>query len=237
MKLKYLGTGAYEGVPGIFCDCPACRYAKKAGGKNIRTRSQAIVDGKLLLDFPADTYMHMLHEGLDLYDIHTCLITHRHSDHLYQKDIMARGKAYSHYQGKPLTVYASKASYEDIMDAMRRYGLEQEGCVIAVQIQELMKPFETEGYHITPLPANHAENADPVFYIIEKDGKRLLYAHDTGYFPTESWVYLEEKKMYFDCVSLDATLFYQEGSGEAAHMAVRDCVKVYDRLQKSGFGG
>ena len=51
MKIKYLGTAAAEGVPAIFCRCEVCRKSKAAGGRNIRTRSQSIIDDRLLLDF------------------------------------------------------------------------------------------------------------------------------------------------------------------------------------------
>ena len=39
MKIKYLGTGAAEGWPGVFCNCQHCREAREKGGKNICTRS------------------------------------------------------------------------------------------------------------------------------------------------------------------------------------------------------
>ncbi len=42
MKIKYLGTAAYEGLPAIFCECDTCNEARKRKGKNIRTRSQAL---------------------------------------------------------------------------------------------------------------------------------------------------------------------------------------------------
>lgn len=48
MKIQYLGTAAAEGWPGIFCNCPVCREAVRRGGKNIRSRSQALVDDSLL---------------------------------------------------------------------------------------------------------------------------------------------------------------------------------------------
>ena len=48
MKLKYLGTAAAEGYPAMFCDCENCRKAFKNKGKNIRSRSQAIIDNSLL---------------------------------------------------------------------------------------------------------------------------------------------------------------------------------------------
>ncbi len=31
MKIKYLGTAAYEGVPAMFCNCPVCKKAMKQG--------------------------------------------------------------------------------------------------------------------------------------------------------------------------------------------------------------
>ncbi|HBJ10614.1 MAG TPA: carbon-phosphorus lyase, partial [Ruminococcaceae bacterium] len=38
MKFQYLGTAAAEGFPGMFCSCDTCEKARKAGGRNIRTR-------------------------------------------------------------------------------------------------------------------------------------------------------------------------------------------------------
>ena len=73
MKLKYLGTCAAEGFPGMFCSCETCEKARRLGGRNIRTRSQALVDGELLIDFPADTYLHILNYGLDLRKIKACI--------------------------------------------------------------------------------------------------------------------------------------------------------------------
>ena len=49
MKFRYLGTAAAEGWPAVFCNCDNCMRAKKAGGRNLRTRSQAIINDDLLL--------------------------------------------------------------------------------------------------------------------------------------------------------------------------------------------
>ena len=78
LKIRYLGTAAAEGVPGVFCQCALCQHARRAGGRDIRTRSQALVDERLLIDFPPDTYLHTLYGGLELWKIHSCLITHNH---------------------------------------------------------------------------------------------------------------------------------------------------------------
>ena len=54
MKILYMGTAAAEGWPGLFCSCDVCSHARKAGGRNLRTRTQAMLDDDLLLDFPPD---------------------------------------------------------------------------------------------------------------------------------------------------------------------------------------
>ena len=75
MKLKYLGTAAAEGVPALFCDCDTCRRSKLLGGKNIRSRSQAVINDDLLIDLPCDHFMHLIQNQIDFRNIKYCLIT------------------------------------------------------------------------------------------------------------------------------------------------------------------
>ena len=55
MRIKYLGTTAYEGVPSLFCECKNCKLARIKGGRNIRTRCQSLINNDLLIDFGPDT--------------------------------------------------------------------------------------------------------------------------------------------------------------------------------------
>ncbi|HEX28759.1 TPA: hypothetical protein ENG04_01615 [Candidatus Poribacteria bacterium] len=57
MKVKFLGTAAAEGWPGVFCECENCRRAREAGGKNIRTRSSLLLNDIYKVDLPPDTYL------------------------------------------------------------------------------------------------------------------------------------------------------------------------------------
>ena len=66
MKVQLLGTSAAEGWPGLFCNCRACEEARRLGGKNIRSRSSALIDGVLKIDLPPDTLYHVFRHGLDL---------------------------------------------------------------------------------------------------------------------------------------------------------------------------
>ena len=71
----------------------------------------------------------------------------------------------------------------------------------------LLLPFEkvctADGYTVTALLADHNQPEKALIYMIEKAGKRLLYAHDTGIFPESTWDYI--KNIHFDLVSLDCT--------------------------------
>ena len=82
MKLQFLGTAAAEGIPALFCNCPACQYAYKIGGKEIRMRAGAMLDDVIKIDFGPDSYAQMLANHLDYTRVHTLLVTHSHPDHL-----------------------------------------------------------------------------------------------------------------------------------------------------------
>ena len=88
MKISFLGTAASEGWPSLFCQCEACKRARSAGGRNIRTRQQVLLNDDLLLDFGPDTLMHVNQQMIDLSRIHDVLVTHAHSDHFYPEDMM-----------------------------------------------------------------------------------------------------------------------------------------------------
>ena len=74
MKVTYLGTGAAEGIPALFCNCEYCKGVKKRGGKEVRSRAQVIVDGELSIDFPPDAFYHGGVLGADLSRIRTWII-------------------------------------------------------------------------------------------------------------------------------------------------------------------
>ena len=42
MKIQFLGTGAAEGVPAMFCACPVCKKIRSMGKQEVRTRSQTV---------------------------------------------------------------------------------------------------------------------------------------------------------------------------------------------------
>ena len=237
MHLKYYGTAAAEGIPGMFCTCPVCRESLRRGGRNIRTRSQALVDGRLLIDFPPDTYDHMLRYGLDLPSIKTLLITHAHQDHLYAEDFENRKPGFAH-AGEvdrrledPLRVYATAKAmaYVRAADGDR---LEKRG-VIELHEIAAYAPFTVDDFIVTAMTAGHSAAHGPVIYAIAREGKSMLYANDTGYFPEETWDYLEREKPAFNFVSLDCTGMVMKDYRHG-HMCLEVNAEVRQRLASLG---
>ena len=227
MKIQYLGTAAAEGIPAVFCDCDVCKRSREAGGKNIRSRSQAIIDDKILIDFPCDTFYHTALYGIELSKISTCIITHNHQDHLYPEDFLMLKKGFSHPEStKPFTVYATHPGYSQILCTTIPQNLENPDRLVVNKI-EPFSPFEADGYKITPLKADHDPKCQPVFYSIEKDGKAILYANDTGLFPEETIKYLKSNPVKYDLISLDCTnmmlgIYYGSHMGLAENIAIRE---------------
>ncbi len=91
MKIEILGSGGGEGYPALFCGCKHCEAARKAGGKSLRSLSQTLIDGKLLIDLPPDTHMHFMENNINFGEIENVLITHVHDDHYCPNLFSSRG--------------------------------------------------------------------------------------------------------------------------------------------------
>ena len=234
MKLTYLGTAAAEGWPALFCRCEYCKKALERGGKNLRTRSQAMVNDDLLIDFPADSFSHMQQNGLNFSAVKTLLITHSHMDHFSPTDLHLRSTSYyAHDLSTPnLTLYGN----ERVMKLLERERITREEepndtGISAVEI-EAYKPFAAGKYRITALPAFHAMNEKAFVYLIEDGEKTLLYLHDTGELFDEVYEYLAANKVRADLISYDCTYVALPSGG--GHMGLDSCPKVRARLEAFG---
>lgn len=204
MKIKYLGTGAAEGIPALFCHCDICNHARKMKGKNIRTRSQMLIDNELLIDFGPDTLTHSIQYNIELANIYHCLITHTHDDHLYVEDLKARRRSRANLlPGTPvLNVYGGQGVFNVLNPFDDGYITKDKSVLF-----HLLKPYKSYtigSYEIHPLPAIH-NTEEPYVYIVQKSNVSMLYAHDTDYFNEKTWKYIKENNIIFDIVSLDCT--------------------------------
>ena len=230
MKLKYLGTAAAEGFPALFCNCKYCREARALGGKNIRTRSQSLINDDLLIDFPADTYHHFLTHGIEGDRIKHLLITHAHSDHLYSRDLFRHYGCYAHdMRVQTLELYCSSYTASTLEENIPN---------VQVNVLKAFETVEIGSYRVTPLPARHmTKEGEPFNYVIEQGGKTLLYAHDTGYFFDEVFDFIKENEIKFDMLSLDCTNVDIPIPDTGSHMGFPNINRVVERLREIGAVG
>ncbi len=243
MKLQFLGTAAAEGAPALFCRCEFCQYARRVGGREIRTRAGALLDDKIKLDFGPDSYKHELDHGLDFSTIHSLLVTHTHEDHLAVNDVACRRPVCAHFPENepPMTVYGNEKTGEMLA------GIKSDWIAF-----RRVRPFETvdvEGYAVTPLEAVHcgtresgrwpvvfegkpfSRSEEALFYLIEKDGKGVLYAHDTDEFTPADMDFLAGRRL--DLISLDCTNGYLDVT-YIGHMGATENRRMREKLLANG---
>lgn len=237
MILKFYGTSGGQGLPALFCDCDTCRRARKAGGRNIMTRSQALLTAdskeaeRLLIDIPGDTNHHVLSYGLDLQNIGHCIVTHVHGDHFCPEDIAIRGgfSIVTPEKVQRFHLYGSDVTRNRIArildnDSRGRY---------AYTVFEPYQTYDAAGWTVTALSANHSEGIHALNYIIEREGKSVLYATDTAYPYEEFFGFMERRtETVFDLIVLDCT--WTNSPQHIDHMNIDHCLGVAERLQKMG---
>ena len=219
MKIKVLGTAAAEGIPGVFCNCDICTHAREHGGKNIRTRSQAIINDKYLVDFPMDSYAHSIKFNINFHEIDHILITHPHEDHFYPIDIEMRCPPYSHgNEGRLLNVYGPGS----ITQLYPEFPNEQKKDYVRLHHLKAFETYTIGELQVTPMTALHSKSFECFIYLIEHQGRKLLYGHDSGFFPEETMNYL--KNHLVNCILCDTT-FGNKFDGNN-HMGVSDIIQL-----------
>lgn len=228
MKFTFLGTSACEGIPAMFCNCPRCAAARALGGKNIRTRTQALIDDDILIDFPPDTLYHFQMHGIEGHKIKHLLLTHSHSDHLIPAELRNRAPKRCHnMEVDVLHVWCSKDSYELIQAAPPPADYAQ------LHLVKPFEPFTVGKYQVTALPARHQHGKDPVIYLIEGE-KTVLYALDTGYFFDEVFDHLAARNVKLDFAVYDCSLVERVLPDYPWHMGVDRIRKVVKKLRELG---
>lgn len=237
MKIQYLGTAAGEGVPGLFCNCDKCKMARKLGGKNLRARTQAVIDDDLLVDYSPDTYMNAVRFGVDLSKIKHLLITHTHLDHFAPAELELRGKGYADKMAEPiLTVYGTNAVGEKL-----KTGAENLQTIEFVELK-LFEPTKVGDYTVTALPAIHmlGRGEQAVTFIIEKNGKTIFYCNDTGLdksvnqLPTSIIEYFKANNIKIDFIGFDCT-YGVNYDPWGQHLAFSEIDIIIKKFKEEGF--
>lgn len=233
MKLTFLGTGAAEGVPAMFCNCPFCRDARERG--ELRTRSQLLLDGELSVDFPPDAFYHSTRRGVDFSALKYVLVSHSHQDHFCANDFLMRGYKFARNMTEPeLSVFGGEETCEMFCEGTRREMRAEVGEHIRLYVVSAFEEVSFGGWKIYPLKAKHSSK-DPLVFLIEKDGKRVFHLHDTGLLPEEDYEFLARVGgAPADAAVLDCTLLFDRADKNARHMGLYEDMEVLSRLEALG---
>lgn len=230
MRLTVFGTAAAEAWPAPFCRCAPCLEARRRGGPNLRSRSGALIDDDLKLDFGPDTVMQLIRAGRDLCDLKTLLFTHQHSDHLVPSELEWSGGVFTNTPpAEPIAVFGNEQVGKLIADAF------PDPLRLNLALQPALKAFEAvttpAGDEILPLTADHVQGAF-VLRITRPSGKSIFWGHDSGLYPTETLDALEAAGPV-DLATFDCT-YGGQPSKNRGHMGIDGLVLMKGELARRG---
>ena len=232
MRLTFLGTAASEGYPVPFCACANCEGARREGGRSLRKRSHAIVNDDLLIDLCPDLIASSQQHGVPLTNVRYVLQTHEHDDHLDPVLLTLRSPHYGVHGAPSLDVFASRG-------ALAKAGLDAaaaERLDLRLHPVEPFATFEAGPYQVTSVRAAHApDTMTAMLYLVERDGRSLFYATDTGPFGEETWAALARLGRPVDVLAMDHTLGFAAPSG--GHLNAEQFVGQVERMRGIGVVG
>lgn len=228
MRIEILGTAAAEGWPGLFCDCAVCTHARNQKGKNVRTRSSLLIDRRLKIDFPPDTFTHTVLYNIELRNLHALLFTHAHEDHFCPAELQYAGV---HFVGKPLPEPLPIYGPPEVIEDIRRL-LEKHPLPFTLHSLSPWKATQIACYEVTPVMAHHDPSITCFNYIVrDAKGTTLLYASDTGWYDEPTWNFLKATSL--DALIVECTKGALSGEYDG-HLGLLEVVRMRQMLQEWG---
>jgi phosphoribosyl 1,2-cyclic phosphate phosphodiesterase len=231
LKLRILGSGGGEGIPSMFCNCPTCQKARALGGHDLRTRSCAIVNDRVMLDFSQDMFYNAYRFKLRLWELETIIFTHSHIDHLASAELCMKAPEYCNFP-KPrlLTIYGNETCIDEIQRQLR-FDLGQVPDVFAFNCLHAFQPVEIGMLRITPLPAKHAPGENAFLLLLENDNGCYLHCLDTSIPPKETIEFLRQRLL--DAITMDCT--YADSRDQSdSHMGLAANIRLKQQLLEQG---
>ncbi len=188
IKFQFLGTCA--------ADFGALQREDFTGrfDKNARRSSAAIISERYLIDCGVHTPECLEIAGIPFGNVTDLFLTHLHGDHFQAKNVEQIAAA----KEAPLRVWVSE-------DAV----LPEMANTEVIRMPKLETMEIAEGFKVTGLYANHAENAFPQHFLFEIGEKQLLYATDGGWVVNATYNFLKAKQV--DVMVTDCTCGDYEG--------------------------
>lgn len=237
MRAQFLGTAAAEGYPDPFCGCENCHSAQELGGPNLRKRSSLLIDGELLIDLGPDVLASSQIHGIPLTRLRYCLQTHEHQDHLHPALFVARSPYCGVHDAPTLHFYGTQGALDLATRALGHFaalGCDEAAARLNLALHPI-GPFQTFAvgpYRVSTVLAAHDPSIVPLLYIIEREGRSLFYATDTGPLPEATWAALRAWGGRFEVVIMDHTLGF--GAPSPRHLNGEQFRAAVARLRELG---
>ncbi len=232
MKIQFLGTGAAEGIPAVFCNCEICRKIRSLGEAEFRTRSQVIIDGVLSVDFPPEAFYHSIKFGAELSKLKYLLVSHSHMDHFYAHDFILRGYKYAELAEDKLEIFGNSEVGKVFAECTERELKPEVAPHINFNEISPYSIFMIGGYKIMTLPAVHSKTEQALLFYIEREGKGYLHMYDTGIPDEGIYEFLSRNNAKADAVCFDCTFTDKVGGNSVRHMNIYDNMTVKSNLEK-----
>ncbi len=224
MEIVLLGSGSADGWPNPFCGCPSCRAAAAAGV--LRGPTAAMVDDVLLLDCGPEAPRGALRAGRSLAGVTDLLLTHSHPDHTSPEALLWRRWAGVE---TPLTVHGPAPALDLCRDWVGRSD------PVTFHPIEAGNVWRTAHHTVRALAANHGDPpADPavLWDVTDGDGRRLLWATDTGWPPAETLRWLTQAPPY-DVVFVEET-FGDRSDLADDHLNLASFASLVAKMREAG---
>lgn len=238
----FMGTGAAELVPAAFCECEYCTRVRQSGDRrNVRGRSGFQIDEKNLIDLGPDTNYTSALFNVSFKKTENIFFTHTHADHISFANLenLRRGT-----EPGTLDLWFAESAREGlkkcfdfalsvpIWDTERNLKFFQEHVTV-----HFVKPYETfraGDMDVTALPASHPGlfGEPGLNYLFERNGKRFLYACDTGLWCEENYELLKGKPL--DVVIMECTFGLRPILRTARHLNIEHMEEMIRRMQEGG---
>lgn len=234
MKISFLGTGAAEGVPAMFCNCEYCKKIRELGESEFRTRSQVLIDGILSVDFPPEAYAHSLKHNYNFTDLKYLLVTHSHMDHFYAHDFILRGYKYAEVKTPVLEIYGNGEVLKVFSECTRR---EMKPIVAPNVVLHKISPyrvFNVGEYKVMTVAAQHSQEETCLLFYIERNGRGYLHLYDTGRVEDKAFEFLAKNGAKANLVAIDCTFLEYTAGEKSRHMGIEDDMKMKEKLLNAG---
>ena len=237
MKIKFLGTSAGWPLPRLGCKCHICQSKDP---KDTRTRTQVLIDDKVLLDAGPDTYQHLMdldsspldklraqndsEKGqVDKVDsresivskLQAILVSHEHPDHIL--GFWDLPHLYDH--GHEIKLYVT----QPVLNGIRKIFPVPLTPIKPVVVKP-NQPFQIGNAKVTYVPVVHGNT--PAFAIKYKDGKIFTFITDFNRILPSSQDMIRHSHM----LALDGSSLGKVGQSPN-HISIADGIAIGQKLK------